>query len=159
MSTSLKNNPLDYKVDLVFPDSIKIGIVISEWHPEITEALFNGAVKILLENKIKKENIIRKNVPGSFELPFGAQLLTEKVKAVICLGCVIKGETDHYDFICDSVANGIMNVGLKTNIPVAFGVLTTSNLTQAQERTGGKHGNKGEDAAYTVLKMLAIQNR
>ncbi len=159
MSTSLKNNPLDYKVDLVFPDSIKIGIVISEWHPEITEALFNGAVKILLENKIKKENIIRKNVPGSFELPFGAQLLTEKVKAVICLGCVIKGETDHYDFICDSVANGIMNVGLKTNIPVAFGVLTTSNLTQAQERAGGKHGNKGEDAAYTVLKMLAIQNR
>ena len=155
MSTSEKNFPANYKVDLVFPDSIKIGIVVSEWHPEITEALYRGAEKVLLDNKIKKENILRKNVPGSFELPFGAQTLTDKTKAVICLGCVIKGETDHYDFICDAVANGIMNVGLKANLPVAFGVLTTSTLEQAQARAGGKYGNKGEDAAYTVLKMLA----
>ena len=146
--------PSNYKVDLVFPDSIKVGIVVSEWHPEITEALYKGAEKILLDNKIKKENIIRRNVPGSFELPLGAQLLSDKTKAVICLGCVIKGETDHYDFICDAVANGIMNVGLKTNIPVAFGVLTTATLEQAKARAGGKHGNKGEDSAFTVLKML-----
>ena len=103
MSSSSKRSPSDYKVELLFPDSIKIGIVVSEWHPEITEALYLGAEKILLDNKIKKENIIRKNVPGSFELPLGAQLLSDKTKAVICLGCVIKGETDHYDFICDAV--------------------------------------------------------
>jgi 6,7-dimethyl-8-ribityllumazine synthase len=155
MSSSSKRSPSDYKVELVFPDSIKIGIVVSEWHPEITEALYLGAEKILLDNKIKKENIIRKNVPGSFELPLGAQLLSDKTKAVICLGCVIKGDTDHYNFICDAVANGIMNVSLKSNLPVAFGVLTTNTIDQAKERAGGKHGNKGEDAAYTVLKMLA----
>ena len=153
--SSKQNLPANYKVDLVFPDSIKIGIVVSEWHPEITEALYRGAEKVLLDNKIKKENILRKNVPGSFELPLAAQQLTDKTKAVICLGCVIKGETDHYDFICDAVANGIMNVGLKANLPVAFGVLTTTTLEQAQARAGGKYGNKGEDAAYTVLKMLA----
>jgi len=155
MSSSEKKSPSDYKVDLVFPDSIKIGVVVSEWHPEITEALYQGAEKILLENKIRKENIIRKNVPGSFELPLGAQLLSDKTKAVICLGCVIKGETDHYNFICDAVANGIMNVSLKANIPVSFGVLTTNTIEQAKERSGGKFGNKGEDAAFTVLKMLA----
>ena len=159
MSSFIKKSPSNLKIDLVFPDSIKIGIVVSAWHPEITETLFQGAEKVLLENKIKKENIIRKDVPGSFELPFGAQLLTEKVKAVICLGCVIKGETDHYDFICNAVSNGIINVSLKANLPVSFGVLTTNTLDQAQERSGGKHGNKGEDSAYAVLKMLAIQNR
>ena len=155
MSSSEKKSPSNYKVDLVFPDSIKIGIVVSEWHPEITEALYRGAEKILLENRIKKENIIRKNVPGSFELPLGAQLLSDKTKAVICLGCVVKGETDHYDFICDAVANGIMNVGLKANMPVSFGVLTTHTIEQAKERAGGKYGNKGEDSAFSVLKMLA----
>ena len=101
MSSSEKKTPSNYKVDLVFPDSIKIGVVVSEWHSEITESLYQGAEKILLENKIKKENIIRKNVPGSFELPFGAQSLSDKTKAVICLGCVIKGETDHYTFVCE----------------------------------------------------------
>lgn len=155
MSSSEKKTPSNYKVDLVFPDSIKIGVVVSEWHSEITESLYQGAEKILLENKIKKENIIRKNVPGSFELPFGAQSLSDKTKAVICLGCVIKGETDHYTFVCDAVANGIMNVGLKANIPVSFGVLTTNTVEQAKERAGGKFGNKGEDSAYAVLKLLS----
>jgi 6,7-dimethyl-8-ribityllumazine synthase len=155
MSSSEKKSPSNYRVDLVFPDSIKIGIIVSEWHPDITESLYLGAEKILLDNKIKKENIIRKNVPGSFELPYGAQLLSDKAKAIICLGCVIKGETDHYHFVCDAVSNGIMNVGLKANIPVSFGVLTTNTVEQAKERAGGKYGNKGEDAAYVVLKMLA----
>jgi 6,7-dimethyl-8-ribityllumazine synthase len=135
MSSSEKKSPSNYKVDLTFPDSIKIGIVVSEWHSEITEALYQGAEKVLLENRIKKENIFRKNVPGSFELPFAAQLLADKTKAVICLGCVIKGETDHYNFVCDAVANGIMNVGLKANMPVSFGVLTTNTLEQAKERS------------------------
>src|ERR1035437_41341 len=156
MSSSEKKSSPDYKVKLVFPDSIKSGVVVSEWHPEITQALYLGAEKILLENGIKKENILRKNVPGSFELPLGAQLLTEKVKAVICLGCVIKGETDHYRYICEAVSKGIMDVSLAHNNPVAFGVLTTSNLEQALNRAGGKFGNKGEDAAFTVLKMLAL---
>ncbi len=110
---------------------------------------------MLLENKIKKENIFRKNVPGSFELPLGAQQLADKTKAIVCLGCVIKGETGHYQFICNAVANGIMNVGLKSNIPVAFGVLTTETMEQAKERAGGKFGNKGEEAAETVLKMIS----
>ena len=153
--SSQQKSPADFKVDLVFPDSIKIGIVVSEWNPEVTEELYLGAERVLLANKIKKENITRKNVAGSFELPLAAQLLTEKTKAVICLGCVIKGETDHFEFICDAVANGIMNVSVKTNIPVAFGVLTTNSLVQALERAGGKHGNKGEEAAYAALKMLA----
>src|ERR1035437_3716580 len=156
MSSSEKKSSPDYKVKLVFPDSLKIGVVVSEWHPEITEVLYQGAEKILLENGIKKENIIRKNVPGSFELPLGAQLLTDKTKAVICLGCVIKGETDHYNFICEAVSKGIMDVSLAHSKPVAFGVLTTHNLEQAQNRAGGKFGNKGEDAAFTVLKMLSV---
>lgn len=156
MSSSEKKSPSNFKVKLVFPDSIKIGVVVSEWHPEITEALYLGAEKFLLENGIKKENILRKNVPGSFELPLGAQLLAEKTKAIICLGCVIKGETDHYDFICQAVSKGIMDVSLAHSKPVAFGVLTTHNVEQALNRAGGKFGNKGEDAAYTVLKMLSI---
>ena len=136
MSSSHEKKSPSYKVDLVFPDSLKIGIVVSEWHPEITEALYQGAEKVLLENRIKQENIIRKNVPGSFELPLGAQLLSDKTKAIICLGCVIKGETDHYRFICDAIGNGIMNVGLKINMPVSFGVLTTDNIAQAMDRAG-----------------------
>ena len=155
MSSSEKKSPSNSKVKLVFPDSIKIGVVVSEWHPEITEALYLGAEKFLLENGIKKENIIRKNVPGSFELPLGAQLLADRTKAIICLGCVIKGETDHYNFICEAVSKGIMDVSLAHSKPVAFGVLTTHNLEQAQNRAGGKFGNKGEDAAFTVLKMLS----
>lgn len=152
MSFSAKNLPS--KVELVFPDSIRVGIIVSEWHPEITEALYNGAEKTLLENGIKKENIIRKNVAGSFELALGAQSLADKTKAIVCLGCVVKGETDHYEFICNAVSNGIMNVSLKFNLPVAFGVLTTSTIEQAKERSGGKYGNKGEEAAYSALKML-----
>lgn len=158
MSSPAKKSFSDYKVGLLFPDSIRIGVVVSEWHSEITEALYLGAERVLLENGIKRENILRKNVPGSFELPLGAQQLTDKTKAIICLGCVMKGETDHYEFICDAVANGIMNVGLKSNIPVSFGVLTTDTMEDAKERAGGKHGNKGEEAAFTALKMLEKKN-
>jgi len=158
MSSSIKNTSPNYKIGLLFPDSIRIGVVVAEWHPEITEALYLGAEKVLLENGIRKENILRKNVPGSFELPLGAQQLTDKTKAIVCLGCVIKGETDHYQFICDAVANGIMNVGLKSNIPVSFGVLTTDTIEQAKERAGAKHGNKGEETAFAALKMIEKKN-
>jgi 6,7-dimethyl-8-ribityllumazine synthase len=134
----------------------KFAIVVAEWNEEITEALFQGAVDAFLKLGVKKNNIIRKNVPGSFELPLGAQWMAEQknIKAVVCLGCVIQGDTPHFDYICQAVAQGVMTVNLKTNKPVAFGVLTTLDKKQALERAGGRLGNKGEEAALTVVKML-----
>ncbi len=140
--------------------SLKIGIVVSEWNEQVTESLFSGAHKLLTESGVLRENIERLNVPGSFELSLGSQWMAERkeIDAVICLGCVIQGETRHFDFICDAVANGITNVGLKYNKPVIFGVLTTDNLKQALDRAGGKHGNKGDEAAATALGMLAVEH-
>jgi 6,7-dimethyl-8-ribityllumazine synthase len=136
-----------------------ISFVVSEWNEEITEALYEGAVETLVKHGISKSKIIRTNVPGSFELTLGAQWLAMKkeVDAVICLGCVIQGETRHFDFICQAVATGITEVNIKYNKPVIFGVLTTNDKTQAFDRAGGKHGNKGDEAAITALKMLALQ--
>lgn len=136
----------------------KFGIVVSEWNSEITEALFSGAVETLLQNGAKKENIIRKTVPGSYELTLGAQWLAREnnIDAVICLGCVIQGETPHFDYICQAVANGITNVAIKYEKPIIFGVLTTLNIQQALDRAGGKHGNKGDEAAATAIKMLGF---
>ncbi|MGQ0829770.1 MAG: 6,7-dimethyl-8-ribityllumazine synthase [Bacteroidota bacterium] len=138
---------------------MRIAIVVAEWNIAITGALRDGAIKTLIKNGIAKNNIIIKYVPGSFELTLGAQFLCEdkKIDAVICLGCVIQGETRHFDFICDAVANGITNVSLKHNKPVIFGVLTPDTLKQAQERAGGKYGNKGDEAAVTALKMIALK--
>ncbi len=136
----------------------KFGIVVSEWNDQVTESLFTAAVETLLKHGVKKDNIFRKNVPGSFELTLGAQWLAEikEIDAVICLGCVIQGETRHFDFICDAVAHGITHVGLKYNKPVIFGVLTPNTLQQALDRAGGKHGNKGDEAAITAIKMLGF---
>ncbi|MCE2893075.1 MAG: 6,7-dimethyl-8-ribityllumazine synthase [Flammeovirgaceae bacterium] len=137
----------------------KFAIVVAEWNEEITEPLFEGAYHALIEMGVKKSNIVRKNVPGSFELPLAAQWEAEKkdIAAVICLGCVIQGDTPHFDYVCQGVAYGIMKVNLKSNKPVAFGVLTTLTKKQAMERAGGKLGNKGEEAALTVVKMLEIK--
>jgi 6,7-dimethyl-8-ribityllumazine synthase len=137
----------------------KFAIVVAEWNEDITEPLFEGAYHALIEMGVKKSNIIRKNVPGSFELPLAAQWEAEKkdIAAVICLGCVIQGDTPHFDYVCQGVAYGIMKVNLKSNKPVAFGVLTTLTKKQAMERAGGKLGNKGEEAALTVVKMLEIK--
>ncbi len=134
----------------------KFSIVVAEWNDDITEPLFEGAYNALIELGAKKENITRVNVPGSFELPLAAQREASKknIDAVICLGCVIQGDTPHFDYICQAVAYGIMKVGLKSGKPIAFGVLTTLNKKQALERAGGKLGNKGEEAAITVVKML-----
>lgn len=133
-----------------------VAIIVSEWNEEVTEALYNGALETLLANGIRKDHIIRKNVPGSFELSYGAQVMAshEEIDAVICLGCVIQGETRHFDFICQAVANGITDVSLKYNKPVIFGVLTPNTQQQALDRAGGKHGNKGDEAAITAIKML-----
>jgi 6,7-dimethyl-8-ribityllumazine synthase len=138
---------------------MRIAIVVSEWNAAITGALFDGTIKTLVNNHVKKDNIIISKVPGSFELTLAAQFLCEdnSIDAVIALGCVIQGETKHFDFICNAVVHGITNVSIKYNKPVIFGVLTTNNLKQAQERAGGSHGNKGDEAAVTALKMVALK--
>lgn len=134
-------------------------IIVSEWNESVTEAMFEGAYNTLRENGVRKENILRRDVPGSYELPLAAQWMAEKeeIDAVICIGCVVQGETRHFDFICDAVAHGIKDVNLKYNKPVIFGVLTTDNQQQALDRAGGKHGNKGDEAAITAIKMLGIK--
>jgi 6,7-dimethyl-8-ribityllumazine synthase len=136
----------------------KFAIVVAEWNTEVTEALYTGAYETLLKHGAKPANIIRKNVPGSFELSLGAQWMAQekKIDAVICLGCVIQGDTKHFDFICQAVSQGLTNVALKYNKPVIFGVLTPNNQQQALDRAGGKHGNKGDEAAATAIKMLAF---
>lgn len=138
--------------------SKKFGIVVSEWNEKITEALYEGAYQTLIENGAKEKNIFRIDVPGSFELSLGAQKLAQKAKidAVISLGCIIQGETKHFDFIAHAVAQGITNVGLKYDKPIIFGVLTPDTMQQAEDRAGGKHGNKGIEAAMTAIKMLNL---
>ncbi len=159
MATLLKNlSETNLKKSNLFK-KVKIGIVVSEWNPEITHSLMNAAISFLIENGVKEKHIEVKFVPGSFELPLGAQwLVVKNHDAVIALGCVIQGETKHFDFICQACANGIMQVGLQSQKPVIFGVLTTLNQKQAQERAGGKHGNKGIEAAETALKMLELKS-
>lgn len=158
MSSRLKNLSSVKLKSFPCISGARLGIAVSEWNSEITEALFDGAKKTLTDSGIKEKNIFRKNVPGSFELPLAAQFFCQSdVDAVICLGCVIQGETRHFDFICQAVANGISDVSLKYNIPVIFGILTTNNLSQAKARAGGKHGNKGVEAAATALAMIELK--
>src|SRR5689334_17732579 len=132
---------------------MKIAIVVSEWNPEITEALYYGAVVSLIENGCEQKNIFRIDVPGSYELPSAANFVAKakKMDAIICLGCVIQGETRHFEFICNAVANGLVNVSIQQHLPVIFGVLTPDNMEQARARAGGKHGNKGVEAAVTAI--------
>jgi 6,7-dimethyl-8-ribityllumazine synthase len=135
------------------------GIVYSEWNYAITNALKEGAVKCLKAHGALAEHIFVKPVPGSFELTLGAQYMAEftNADAIICLGCVIRGETKHFDFICDAVAGGITELNIKYNKPFIFGVLTPNTMQQAIDRSGGKHGNKGEEAAITAIKMVALR--
>ena len=158
MATANKNLSEYTGKNLIDIGDKKFAIVISEWNEKVTEALYLGAESTLLREGARAENIIRKSVPGSFELTLGAQWMAQKkeVDAVICLGCVIQGETRHFDFICQAVALGISEVGLKFNKPVIFGVLTPDNEQQALDRAGGKHGNKGDEAAITAIKMLGF---
>ena len=138
---------------------ISIGIVVADWNVAITKALLKGALNILKKNGVLEKNIFVKHVPGSFELPLGAQLMEETFHpdAIICLGCVIKGETSHYDYICSSVSNGIMQLNLKFSKPFIFGVLTCNDNQQAIDRAGGIMGNKGEEAAHAALAMVALK--
>jgi 6,7-dimethyl-8-ribityllumazine synthase len=138
---------------------MKFAIVYAEWNSQVTDALRDGAIKTLLKHGADKKNIHVHAVPGSFELTLGAQYMAEysKADAIICLGCVIQGETRHFDFICDAVANGITHLNIKYNKPFIFGVLTTNNQKQAVDRAGGKHGNKGDEAAVTAIKMVHLK--
>jgi 6,7-dimethyl-8-ribityllumazine synthase len=139
---------------------MRFGIAVAEWNPEITMALAEGAVSTLKKHGAISENIVLKFVPGSFELPLGAQFLAEyeNVDGVIVLGCVIQGETRHFDYICEGVTQGIKDLNLKYNKPFIFGLLTTHNQQQALDRAGGKHGNKGDEAAVTAIKMVHLKN-
>ena len=150
-----------YDLESVPPaGNMRFGIVVSEWNYKITSALAKGAVKTLKKHGAKESNILIKHVPGSFELALGGQYFAEheNVDAVILLGCVIQGETRHFDFICQGVTQGTTDLNLKYNKPFVFGVLTTGNEQQALDRAGGKHGNKGDEAAVTAIKMVALKN-
>lgn len=157
MSTS---NLSDYDPDSV-PDASKMrfGIVVSDWNREVTWSLLDGAAATLKKHGASDKNIVIKHVPGSFELTLGAQFLAEydDMDAVICLGCVIQGETPHFTYICQGVTQGITQLNMEYNIPIIFGVLTTLTQQQAVDRAGGIHGNKGDEAAVTAIKMAALQ--
>lgn len=156
-----KTNLSDYDPTAV-PDGseYKIGVVAAEWNPEVTDALLKGAVDTLKEHGVKEEHLTVRRVPGTFELTTAADIMLGicNLDAVICIGCVIQGETRHFEFICQAVSQGLSNVGIKYGRPVIFSVLTTDNMQQALDRAGGKHGNKGVEGAVTALKMLAFKN-
>lgn len=143
------------------PDAgkMRFGIVVSDWNREITWSLLNGATSTLKKHGATDKNIVVRHVPGSFELTLGAQFLAEydDLDAVICIGCVIKGETPHFSYICQGVTQGITQLNMEYNIPFIFGVLTTNTQQQAIDRAGGKLGNKGDEAAVTAIKMAALQ--
>jgi 6,7-dimethyl-8-ribityllumazine synthase len=159
MASSLKNLSV-FQSEIPSADGMKFGIVVAEWNWRITGALLAGAVSLLRRQGCHDEDIVIKKVPGTFELSLGAQFFAEytDVDAVIVLGCVIQGETRHFDFICQGVTQGVGQVSLTWNMPVIFGVLTTENQQQALDRAGGKHGNKGDEAAATAISMVALQN-
>lgn len=155
MATRLKNLSDHSQTEVPSAAPYRFGIVVAEWNADITNALYNGAFQTLIDHGASIDNISSYYVPGSFELTSAADILLQqnKVDAVICLGCVIQGETRHFDFICNAVANGLSNVAIKYSKPVIFGVLTTNNQQQAIDRAGGKHGNKGDEAAITAIRM------
>ena len=154
-----KNTNLSYfsKEEAPNAKGLRFGIVVSEWNENITNSLYNGAYDTLLECGANATDIIRYNVPGSYELVFGAKIAAKsKVDALICLGSIIQGETKHFDFICNTVALGIKDLNLALDIPVIFGVLTDDTMQQAKNRSGGKYGNKGIEAAITAIKMAVL---
>lgn len=154
-----KTNLSDYDSKAV-PDGGRwtVAVVAAEWNPEVTDAMLEGAVETLRSHGVKEDNILVRRVPGTYELSYAADTLARRndVDAVICIGCVIQGETRHFEFICQAVSQGLTNVSLATHKPVIFSVLTTNTMEQALERAGGRHGNKGVEGAITALKMLSF---
>ena len=158
MSTN-HSNLSDYdKASVPSGENLTVGLVVSEWNEEITESLCSGAYDTLVERGVISNNIKRINVPGSFELVYGSKkMIQSNVDVVIAIGCVIKGETEHFNYICHSVSNGIIDLNINFNTPVVFCVLTDNNKQQSLDRSGGKYGNKGVEAAITALKLSAIK--
>ena len=140
------------------PDAsgMSVGIVVAEWNRNITEKLLEGACNTLERHGMKPEKIYVQRVPGSFELTYGAKMMAEKldVDAVIVLGCVVRGDTPHFDYVCSGVTQGITELNVKYDIPFIFGLLTTDNMQQSEDRAGGKYGHKGDEAAVTGIKMI-----
>lgn len=161
MATQLKNLSDFSATTIPSAGPYRFGIVVAEWNAKITGTLYEGAYSSLVAHGALEENISTYAVPGSFELTSGADLMlkNKQLDAVICLGCIIQGETRHFDFICAAVANGVSNVAVKYEKPVIFGVLTTDNEQQAIDRAGGKHGNKGVEAAVTAIKMADMASQ
>ncbi len=159
MATANRNLSEYIKEEIPNGADFKIGIVVSEWNDQITLNLLEGAKQALTDNGVKAENIDVRFVPGAFELPLGAQFMCEagKVDGIIAIGVVIQGETKHFDFVCDGATQGIKDVNLKYNTPVAFCLLTDNNIQQSIDRSGGKHGNKGIECAIACLKMIALK--
>ncbi|MDN3665971.1 6,7-dimethyl-8-ribityllumazine synthase [Algibacter miyuki] len=153
------NNLSEYdKTTIPNAKGFRFGIVVSEWNDTITEGLFQGAKEALLEHGVLPENIVRWDVPGSFELIYGSKKMQQQmVNAVIAIGCVIQGETKHFDFVCEGVTQGIKDLNVLRETPVIFCVLTDNNMQQSIDRSGGKHGNKGTEAAIAAIKMAELR--
>jgi 6,7-dimethyl-8-ribityllumazine synthase len=161
MATENKNLSEYDKNTIPNAKDFRFGIVVSEWNESITTGLYNGAVEALLDNGVPQENMVTWNVPGSFELIYGAKKMieTQNVDAVIVIGSVIQGETKHFDFVCEAVSQGIKDLNVLTDVPVIFCVLTDNNMQQAIDRSGGKHGNKGTEAAIVAIRMADLRNK
>ncbi|GAA4269891.1 6,7-dimethyl-8-ribityllumazine synthase [Hyunsoonleella aestuarii] len=158
MATANKNLSDYDKTTIPNANKFRFGIVVSEWNDTITEGLYQGAYNALIDNGVLPSNIVRWDVPGSFELIYGSKKMQEQmVNAVIAIGSVIQGETKHFDFVCEAVSQGIKDLNVIRETPVIFCVLTDNNLQQAQERSGGKHGNKGTEAAIAAIKMAELR--
>jgi len=160
MATENKNLSHYDKATIPNAKNFRFGIVVSEWNDNITEGLFQGAFDAILDCGGVKENIVRWNVPGSFELIYGCKKMQQSydmLDAVIAIGSVIQGETKHFDFVCDGVTQGIKDLNVQSDIPVIFCVLTDNNMQQSIDRSGGKHGNKGSEAAIAAIKMAQLR--
>lgn len=160
--TVKKKNLSDLEGNFIHDASgMRMAIVVADWNKEITDALLDGTLNTLYRHGVIKDDVFVFRAPGSFELPQAASVIIHEIEsepdAVICLGCVIQGETRHFEFIAKAVAQGCMDLGIQSGIPVIFGVLTTDTYEQARERAGGKHGNKGDEAAIAAIKMSALR--
>ena len=158
MATELKNLSVYDPSKVADGKGRKVGIVYAEWNDKITYALRDGAIKTLLENGVEQNNIVLASVPGSFELIYGASQMVKsgEFDAVIAIGCVIRGDTPHFDYICEGVTAGLSRLNVEYDTPVIFGLITTNNMLQAEERSGGRLGNKGDECAVTALQMMAL---
>ena len=161
MATENKNLSNYDKNTIPNAKDFRFGIVVSEWNETITDGLYKGAETALLDCGVLPENIVKWDVPGSFELVYGSKKMieTQQVDCVIAIGCVIKGETMHFEFVCEGVTQGIKDLNIKYDVPTIFCVLTDNTMQQSIDRSGGKHGNKGVEAAVAALKMLGLIKR